>query len=348
MINRFGAPLYRMFFEKYTEKVWGRNPDAISASWGVQRIRGVSIRELVCNVLRKKFTGSGKVETSLIDEFLYPKKGPGQFWESLAEEIEALGGEIHRNMKVAAMKLKDGKLVSVTAVSEGKEVTFQADYVLSSMPVKDLIESIGQNVVPPDVYRNAVELPYRDFIAVGLETDRLKLKNRTGLQTINDIVPDCWIYIQEPDVRIGRLQIFNNWSPYMLKDPLHKVWLGLEYFCSEGDELWQMDDRQFIDFAAGELEKIGVIDASSVRIKVRKAYPAYFGSYENFGVIRNWLDTVGNLYCIGRNGQHRYNNMDHSMLSAMSAVRLIISGNQDRSQLWNINAEAEYHEEKSR
>lgn len=352
MINRFGAPLYRMFFEKYTEKVWGRNPDAISASWGVQRIRGVSIRELVCNVLRKKFSKSGKVETSLIDEFLYPKKGPGQFWESLAEEIEALGGEIHRNMKVAAMKLKDGKLVSVTAVSEGKEVTFQADYVLSSMPVKDLIESIGQNVVPPDVYRNAVELPYRDFIAVGLETDRLKLKNRTGLQTINDIVPDCWIYIQEPDVRIGRLQIFNNWSPYMLKDPLHKVWLGLEYFCSEGDELWQMDDRQFIDFAAGELEKIGVIDASSVtssvRIKVRKAYPAYFGSYENFGVIRNWLDTVGNLYCIGRNGQHRYNNMDHSMLSAMSAVRLIISGNQDRSQLWNINAEAEYHEEKSR
>ena len=266
--------------------------------------------------------------------------------------VEALGGEIHRNMKVAAMKLKDGKLVSVTAVSEGKEVTFQADYVLSSMPVKDLIESIGQNVVPPDVYRNAAELPYRDFIAVGLETDRLKLKNRTGLQTINDIVPDCWIYIQEPDVRIGRLQIFNNWSPYMLKDPLHKVWLGLEYFCSEGDELWQMDDRQFIDFAAGELEKIGVIDASSVtssvRIKVRKAYPAYFGSYENFGVIRNWLDTVGNLYCIGRNGQHRYNNMDHSMLSAMSAVRLIISGNQDRSQLWNINAEAEYHEEKSR
>ena len=255
-------------------------------------------------------------------------------------------------MKVAAMKLKDGKLVSVTAVSEGKEVTFQADYVLSSMPVKDLIESIGQNVVPPDVYRNAAELPYRDFIAVGLETDRLKLKNRTGLQTINDIVPDCWIYIQEPDVRIGRLQIFNNWSPYMLKDPLHKVWLGLEYFCSEGDELWQMDDRQFIDFAAGELEKIGVIDASSVtssvHIKVRKAYPAYFGSYENFGVIRNWLDTVGNLYCIGRNGQHRYNNMDHSMLSAMSAVRLIISGNQDRSQLWNINAEAEYHEEKSR
>ncbi len=348
MINRFGAPLYRMFFEKYTEKVWGRNPDAISASWGAQRIRGVSISELIRNVLRKRFMKNGKVETSLIDEFLYPKKGPGQFWESLAEEIESLGGEIRRNMKVVRAELENGKITAVTALSGGEEITFQADYFLSSMPVKDLIESIGKDAVPPDVYQNAAELPYRDFVTVGLETDRLKLKNQTGQKTVNNIIPDCWIYIQEPDVRIGRLQIFNNWSPYMVREPLRKVWIGLEYFCSEGDELWRMDDREFIHFAAKELEKIGVIEAdsitSSIRIKVKKAYPAYFGSYENFGLIRNWLDTISNLYCIGRNGQHRYNNMDHSMLSAMCAANLIGSGSDDKSRLWDINTEAEYHE----
>ena len=349
MINRFGSPLYQMFFEKYTEKVWGRNPDAISADWGAQRIRGVSIRELLLTFLRRNLAGSNKGETSLINEFFYPKKGPGQFWETLAEEIESLGGEIHRNVNVVGMECSDGKILSVTANSNGEKLVFPADYFLSSMPVKDLIESFGKEHVPEDVYNCASNLPYRDFITVGLETNRLKLENKTGRRTVNDIVPDCWIYIQEPDVRIGRLQIFNNWSPYMVREPLGKVWLGLEYFCSEGDELWNMDDRSFLAFAIGELEKIGILDAdavtSAVRIKEKKAYPAYFGSYEKFHVVRKWLDSIENLYCIGRNGQHRYNNMDHSMLSAMRAVELIVSGTKDKSPLWSVNTEAEYHEE---
>ncbi len=350
MINRFGAPLYRMFFEKYTEKVWGRNPDAISAAWGAQRIRGVSIRELILTVLRRKFLKDRRSETSLIEEFYYPKKGPGQFWEIIAEKIESLGGEIHRNVKVIGTECADGKILSVTAVSGGEKIVFPADFLLSSMPVKDLVESFGKDSVPEEVYRCAANLPYRDFITVGMETDRLNLKNRTGVRTVNNIIPDCWIYIQEPDVRIGRLQIFNNWSPYMVRDPLGKVWIGLEYFCSEGDELWNMDDRSFLAFAAGELEKIGILDPSSitsaVRVREKKAYPAYFGSYEKFPAVREWLDSIENLYCIGRNGQHRYNNMDHSMLSAMRAVELIVSGAKDKSPLWNVNTEAEYHEEK--
>ena len=349
MINRFGAPLYHMFFEKYTEKVWGRNPDAISASWGVQRIRGVSIRELVCNVLRKKFTGSGKVETSLIDEFLYPKKGPGQFWESLAEEIEALGGEIHRNMKVAAMKLKDGKLVSVTAVSEGKEVTFQADYVLSSMPVKDLVE--GMNDVPEKPMAIAKGLPYRDYMTLGVLVPRLNLKNKTRFRTVGNIVPDCWVYVQDRRVKMGRFQIYNNWSPYMVKDLDHTVWIGLEYFVNEGDEFWNMSEEEFAAFGVKEMVKLGLIDKVEDAIdthmeRVKKAYPAYFDTYDEMDQLIDYLNTIPNLYCVGRNGQHRYNNIDHSMVTSFEAVKNILSGRTDKSNIWNVNTEKEYHEEK--
>ncbi len=353
MVNRFGTPLYRMFFEKYTEKVWGRSPEAISASWGAQRIKGLSLWKALSSIVQKAFAG-GKVdrkqiEISLIDEFIYPKKGPGQLWETLAEDIRKLGGEIIMGAEVTGVRLEEGRIAGVTALAGGAGKEFSADYYFSSMPVKDLVAAMGRERVPGDVYGIASTLPYRDFITVGVLVDKLKLDNRTAIRTVNNIVPDCWIYIQEADVKIGRLQIFNNWSPYMVADPANKVWVGLEYFCNEGDELWEMNDSDFRRFAAGELEKIGVVEAadvlSSVRVRVKKAYPAYFDSYEKFGRVREFLDTLDNLYCIGRNGQHRYNTMDHSMLSAMEAVKCV-QGKSGKKNIWAINADDEYHEAK--
>lgn len=343
-INRFGKPLYEMFFEDYTEKVWGVNPEFISAEWGAQRVKGLSLFKALWSKISKPFRKNSKnVETSLIEQYVYPKKGPGQLWETLADEVKKLGGEIIMNCGVTAVSTKDGVITSVTA--GGKE--YKGDYYISSMPIKDLVD--GMNDVPEDVASVAHELPYRDFITVGLLCDKLKIQNKTKMKTLGNIVPDCWIYIQERDVKLGRLQIFNNWSPYMVADPEHKVWVGLEYFCTEGDEMWNKPDDEFIEFAKNELEHIGVIDkndvSDAVRVRVKKAYPSYFGSYEQFDKVKDYLETFGNLYCVGRNGQHRYNNMDHSMLSAMVAADSIISGS-GKEEIWNVNTEKEYHEEK--
>lgn len=207
------------------------------------------------------------------------------------------------------------------------------------------------NGVPESLRKVAENLPYRDFITVGLLCNRLKIKNETKIPTLGGIVPDCWIYIQDRGVKLGRLQIFNNWSPYMVKDPVNTVWIGLEYFCAEGDEMWNMPDEAFIRFAAEELARIGIADKSdidvknSVRVKVRKAYPSYFGAYERFGEVKEFLLTIKNLHCIGRNGQHRYNNMDHSMLTGMAAAEAIRTGEGQRA-VWDINAEKAYHEKK--
>lgn len=217
------------------------------------------------------------------------------------------------------------------------------------MPVKDLIQSMG-DTVPAKVNEIAANLPYRDFITVGLLLKKLKIKNQTKIKTVGNIVPDCWIYIQERDVKIGRLQIFNNWSPYMVNDNENTVWVGLEYFCTEGDKMWNMASEDFIKFAIDELAKIDVIEKDDVidstHIRVKKAYPAYFGTYSDFDKVREYLDGFENLYCLGRNGQHRYNNMDHSMLTAIEAVNLIKNNNPDKSAVWNVNTEEEYHESK--
>ena len=343
-INRFGKPLYEMFFEDYTEKVWGVNPKYISAEWGAQRVKGLSLFKALWSIITKPFRKNSKnVETSLIEQYVYPKKGPGQLWETLADEVKKLGGEIIMNCGVTGISTSNGEVTSVTA--GGKE--FKGDYYISSMPVKDLVD--GMKNVPEDVAKTAHELPYRDFITVGLLCDKLKIQNKTKMKTLGNIVPDCWIYIQERDVKLGRLQIFNNWSPYMVSDPEHKVWVGLEYFCTEGDDMWNMSDDKFIEFAKDELEHIGVIDkkdvSDAVRVKIKKAYPSYFGSYENFDAVKEYLDTFANLYCVGRNGQHRYNNMDHSMLSAMVAADAIITG-KGKEDVWNVNTEKEYHESK--
>lgn len=351
-INRFGAPLYEMFFEDYTEKVWGRNPADISADWGAQRVKGLSLMRAVWAFLSKPFRkNKNSVETSLIEQYLYPKKGPGQLWETLAARVEEMGGTIIKNCRVETIET-DGKQVSgIVADHDGKKEHMTANFYFSSMPVKDLVAGMG-DVVPAEVKEIAGALPYRDFMTVGLLVDKLAIQNKTKIKTVGNIVPDCWIYVQERDVKLGRLQIFNNWSPYMVKDFEHTVWIGLEYFCNEGDTLWNMTDDDFIRFATAELCKIGVIESEgavldSVRIKIKKAYPAYFGSYAQFDTVRAYLDGIENLWCIGRNGQHRYNNMDHSMLTAVEAVRAVAAGSTSKDAVWNVNTEKEYHEEKS-
>ncbi|MDR3599023.1 MAG: NAD(P)/FAD-dependent oxidoreductase [Desulfosporosinus sp.] len=330
MVNRFGTYLYKMFFENYTEKVWGKNPKEISASWGVQRVKGLSLSKALLHIIKP----SKAIETSLIEQFLYPKLGPGQLWETMAAEIIKMGGEIRYNTEVMGVTQQDDQVSSLIIREAQGDRLMIGDIFISSMPIKDLI--LGMNDVPLTVRNIAAELPYRDFMTVGL------LVKKTP-----SMLPDCWIYIQDDDVKIGRLQIFNNWSPYLVQDPVNTVWLGLEYFCSEGDDLWQMSDEVFIAFAIEELIKLNMIAKEdvldSVRLKVKKAYPAYFGTYEQFDQVKYFLNGINNLYCIGRNGQHRYNNMDHSMLTAIKTVELI-KNNGDKSTIWDVNTEDVYHE----
>lgn len=348
-INRFGKPLYQLFFEDYTTKLWGVHPSKLSADWGAQRVKGLSLWKTLLNAITKPFKKDNKkVETSLINQFEYPKYGPGQLYAKMASEVEKMGGKIIYDEKVNRIELKDGQITCVIAESGNR---YDCDACFSSMPIKDLFTSFGEGSVDEDVYSIATSLPYRDFITVGLLLDKLKIKNKTKIKTLNNIVPDNWIYVQERTVKMGRIQIFNNWSPYMVSDPDNKVWIGLEYFCSEGDEMWNASDEEFIDFAVKELISMDIIESKdnvldSCRLKVKKAYPAYFGSYDHFDKVRERLDKIPNLFCIGRNGQHRYNNMDHSMLTSIVAVNDFLDGKSDHSDLWNVNAEKEYHEEK--
>ena len=351
-INRFGKVLYSMFFEKYTEKLWGRHPSNISADWGAQRVKGLSITAAIKDMFRKIFKpNSNEVETSLIEQFWYPKYGPGQLWETLASEIEARGGKILMNHSVQKINIKENKITSVECVFDGKIEVFSGDIFISSMPLKDLIEDIKEDDVPEDIKKIATGLPYRDFITVGLLLEKLNLTNKTKIKTLGNIVPDCWIYVQEPDVKLGRIQIFNNWSPYMVSNPEEKVWIGLEYFCNEGDEYWNMTDSEFIEFAINELVSMGIIEKENVidshREKVKKAYPAYFDTYEKIDELIEYLNKFENLYCVGRNGQHRYNNMDHSMVTAMEAVKNIKNNISSKDNIWKVNTEKEYHETKN-
>lgn len=350
-INRFGKPLYKMFFEGYTEKVWGVHPSGLGADWGSQRVKGLSLKALFTDFIGKKISSqrdTGKIETSLIEEFLYPKLGPGQLWELTAEEAVKQGAIVEKGAKVKGVRIDGNRVTHVTVEKAGKESIVECDFFVSSMPLKDLIASISGIEIPEDIRRIASELPYRDFITVGMLVDKLKIKNETKLRTYMNRVPDTWIYVQENNVKPGRIQIFNNWSPYLVKDFENKMWIGIEYFCNEGDDMWEMSDSDFISLAVEELESIGIIDSTDVedtiRIKVKKAYPAYYGSYYQLHKVREFLDGIENLYCVGRNGQHRYNNMDHSMLTAMKAADSILSGDGNKSAVWDVNTEKEYHE----
>ncbi len=351
-INRFGKVLYRMFFEGYTEKLWGRHPSEISADWGSQRVKGLSIRAVIGNMFGKLFhRKKRRVETSLIEEFLYPKYGPGQLWETVGKKIEAMGGVIRQRHHVTKINVNDGRISSVVCDTGRGDMTIDGDIFMSSMPVKELIEGMeGASTIKPEIAKAASTLPYRDFVTVGLLVNKLDLVNETDRKTIGNIVPDCWIYVQERSVKLGRIQIFNNWSPYLVKDPDHTVWIGLEYFCNEGDEFWNMSEEDCVSYAVKELCQMGVIEKDAVldshRVQVKKAYPAYFDGYSHMNELVKFLDGFENLYCIGRNGMHRYNNMDHSMATAIEAVKLIQKGEKDKSSVWRVNTEADYHEKK--
>jgi protoporphyrinogen oxidase len=359
IINRFGKQLYQTFFQSYTEKVWGVPCNEISAEWGAQRIKGLSLTGVVMHFLKKTFApgGSGgiaqkKTETSLIERFLYPKFGPGQLWEHAAELVQNGGGEIHFGIRVDRVNVDSGKVLSVEGVNEaGERVSFAGETFFSTMPVRDLIRAIAAPApekVPTDVVEVSEGLMYRDFITVGLLASRLTVTEKNGAP-----LKDNWIYIQEPDVVVGRLQIFNNWSPWLVSNQKDggqpdKVWIGLEYFCNETDPLWKLPDEEMAKFAIGEVAKIGILKADEVLDshveRVPKTYPAYFGSYDRFDVIRRFTDGVENLFLVGRNGMHKYNNQDHSMLTAMTAVENIVNGVRDKDNIWAINTETEYHE----
>ena len=354
-INRFGKELYLTFFKDYTEKVWGVSCNRIKPEWGAQRIKGLSVTKALLHAVKSIFSKDSSIsqkniETSLIEKFMYPKLGPGQMWEETARIVETKGGELYLHHTIIGFQYEGKNIVSVQIRDEktGEVKTQNGDYFFSTMPVKELIECIG-NIVPSEVSEVASGLMYRDFITVGLLLNKLKIKNQTKTPTVNDIVPDNWIYIQERDVKIGRLQIFNNWSPYMVKDP-NTAWLGLEYFCNFGDELWSMSDEEFKKFAIDELAKIDIIEKKDVLdstiIRLRNTYPAYFGTYDRFDIVREYVDKFENLFLIGRNGMHRYNNQDHSMLTAMTAVENIINGIKTKDNIWAVNVEMEYHEEK--
>ena len=348
-INRFGRQLYSMFFEHYTENLWGRHPSEIDASWGNQRVKGLSISAVIKDIFGKVFNKKNrKVETSLIEEFSYPKLGPGQLWDITADEIKKQGGTILMNSRVTKIhKNAENAVTGVTYVSDGEEHELEGDIVISSMPLKDLI--IGMNDVPEEELNIAKGLPYRDYMTLGVLVKKLNLENKTDIKTMGNIVPDCWVYVQERKVKMGRFQIYNNWSPYMVKDVENTVWMGLEYFVQEGDEYWNMKDADFSAFAVEEMIKLGLITSADDVLdshveRVKKAYPAYFDTYAEIDKLVDYINTIPNLYCVGRNGQHRYNNIDHSMCTSFEAVKNIKNGIADKSNVWAVNTEEEYHE----
>lgn len=355
-INRFGKELYLTFFKDYTEKVWGFKCNEISKEWGAQRIKGLSVSKTVAHAIKKTFKkdrsiGQKTTETSLIEQFLYPKFGPGQMWETVTELIQQKGAKVIMEAEVTGVSknVQSGSLSAVTIRNKsGETETLQGDLFFSTMAIKDLFEAFDFEV-NPEIKDIATTLPYRDFITVGLLCNKLSISDNSVINPQNNLVPDNWIYIQEREVKIGRLQIFNNWSPFMVADPA-KVWMGLEYFCTEGDELWSMSDNDFIEFAKREIELIGIAKIEDITdahiVRVKKTYPAYTGSYSEFDKVKTYLNTIPNLYPVGRNGMHKYNNSDHSMLTAMTAVDLILEGSPEKEVLWLINTEEEYHEEK--
>ncbi len=352
LINRFGRELYLTFFKSYTEKVWGTPCDKISADWGAQRIKGLSLTTALKHFLRNLFHAPHRediaqktTDTSLIERFLYPKFGPGQLWEHVAEKVTAMGGELHLGWKASRFFTEADRVTAIEAVNgAGETRRFEGDYFLSTMPMRSLVRAMPPAAVPANVREVAEGLEYRDFITVGLLANKLNVT-----ESDHTLIKDTWIYIQEPDVLLGRLQIFNNWSPYLVADP-SKVWLGLEYFCYQTDPIWQMPDDALQTFAAAELEKIGILRTTEVLdahvVRVPKSYPGYFGTYNRFHELRDWTDRFANLFLIGRNGMHKYNNQDHSMLTAMAVVDGIAAGYVDKAALWSINTGQEYQEQK--
>ncbi len=351
-ISRFGGELYRTFFRSYTEKVWGVPCDQISAEWGAQRIKGLSITRTIAHYFgslfrKKQDLRQKEVETSLIEQFMYPRLGPGQLWEIVARKVQQMGGTILTGFDVNAIQVQDNRVLSVSGTTDGGDHrSYAGDYFFSTMPIQELVRSLSAPP-PDDLCQISDGLQYRDFVTVGLLVNKLVVKDP---KSPNTLIKDNWIYIQEPEVRAGRLQIFNNWSPYLVKDP-NTVWIGVEYFCYETDDLWTMPEKDMAALASRELAAIGIINEADVLdatvLRMPKTYPAYFGTYDRFDELRDYLLRYQNLFMVGRNGMHKYNNQDHSMLTAMTAVDNILAGRLDQSNIWAVNTEMEYHEEKA-
>jgi protoporphyrinogen oxidase len=353
-INRFGRELYLTFFKSYTEKVWGVPCDQISAEWGAQRVKGLSISAALLNAakrLRLSPASPGELaqkqtETSLIQKFMYPKYGPGQMWDEVACRVRLQQGEILCGWSVERIEQAGTRITAIWARhSDSAELRkFAADYYFSTMPVKELVGGMTPEA-PREIRTIAAGLVYRNFLIVGILCNRLKLTDASGQA---GPIHDNWIYIHEPDVLAGRLQIFNNWSPYLVSDP-SKVWIGLEYFCDDSDRLWRQSDEEAIELAKRELASMDILDPNdclnATVIRMPQAYPSYFGTYDQFPRVVEWADRFENLFLIGRNGMHKYNNQDHSMLAAMTAVDNIVAGIDSRENLWSLNTEMEHHEE---
>ena len=343
-INRFGRRLYLQFFKEYTEKVWGTSCDRISADWGAQRVKSLSVAKALAHALLKPFRrarAGGAEQTSLIERFLYPKTGPGLMWETTAARLRGRGPRVEFDAPVVRLEHAQGRIVAAVARrADGRETRYEADSFISTMPVRDLV--LGLEPPAPEAPRAVARgLEYRDFVTVGLLYRKLA----------REPVPDNWIYVQEAGVKVGRLQIFNNWSPYLVRDPA-TVWIGMEYFCREGDALWTLPDADMLRLGVAEMQQLRLAAPEDrldgVVIRMPKAYPGYYGSYARFPELRNYLDGFANLYLAGRNGMHRYNNQDHSMLSAKKAVEAILGGSADKSAIWDVNIDDEYHEEGAR
>lgn len=329
--NRFGRRLYEIFFKTYTEKVWGLPCTEIRAEWAAQRIQNLSLARAVLSAasLNRRSTDV----KSLIHEFQYPRLGPGQMWEACRDRVEALGGEVQMRHAATAIEVEDGRVVSVRATTPWGERRIEAEHVISTMPIQGVVRALSPS--PPEPIRRGGEgLKYRDFLVVALILDA------------SDLFPDNWIYIHTPGVQVGRIQNFNNWSQAMVPEP-GRTCLGMEYFCFEGDRLWGSPDEELIRIATHELQQLGLADASRVVdgavVRMPKAYPVYDSAYAgHLDTVRAYLDPIPNLHLVGRNGMHKYNNQDHSMLTAMMTVWNMMGACHD---VWGVNTDFEYHEE---
>lgn len=363
IINKFGKQLYLLFFKDYTEKVWGVPCHQISAEWGAQRIKGVSLSKAISQALKSLRNKKGKTgisqketETSLIEQFLYPKYGPGSLWEEVARQVQAMGGRIYLNQDVQRIYCDGNRIATVNTINNetGQTGAWEGEYFFSSMPVQELIAGMNggaEGAIPDKVKEVAAGLQYRDFINVGILLKQLSAPGKVKDEYKKLELKDNWIYIQERDVKVGRLMIYNNWGEGMIRDP-DTVWIGMEYFCNKTDKFWALRDEAIQQKAIDELEKMGLARADDVLDitvqRMEKTYPAYFGTYNRFNEIREFVDRLENLFLVGRNGMHKYNNADHSMLTAMTAVDNICKGITSKANLWEINTEQEYHEEKSK
>ena len=332
--NRFGNRLYSIFFKTYTEKVWGMKCTEIGADWAAQRIKNLDLKKAVLSMLAPKSASKQQI-TSLIERFHYPKYGPGQMWERVTEMLREMGHPVFLGRRVVRIHRDSGRVTMVTvAARDGNQESVSADHIISSMPIKDLVNVLDPPA-PAAVIEAANRLRYRDFLTVGLVVDETEL------------FPDNWIYIHSPKVKVGRIQNYGNWSPHMVPDP-SKSCIGLEYFVQEGDAEWSAKDEDLIELAKRETAMLGLVDPAKVVdgvvIRIPKAYPVYDQGYkENLAVVREHLAGIANLQLVGRNGQHRYNNQDHSMMTAFYAAENIVGG--QRHDVWDVNVETEYHEE---